>query len=271
MNPEIVVIGYTNIDVNVTIHSTTTSPGGAAYFVALAASRILKPIGLVTRIGKDFDPAFLLKHVLSEGVHIIDDKPTAKSTQIYHSLTDLTQRSITLDWGVAPDLNPDDIPAEWIQQAKYIHIGTMPPKQQQVFTEYLKTVPTQAKISIDTDIAFLNDEENIKIITSNSAACDMVFANRREYQLLKPVLDDAKEAIIKQDSDGAYYMQHGKIMESVTTDKVKAVDVTGAGDIFAGTFIGCSALGKSTGECLQKAAQVATLAVAKDGIQHLFD
>jgi len=77
---KLVIIGYTNIDINVTPSSTTTLPGGGAYFAAIAASRVINSVGLVTRIGKDYDPTFLLSRVLPDGVHISKDKVNARST-----------------------------------------------------------------------------------------------------------------------------------------------------------------------------------------------
>lgn len=268
--PKLIFIGYTNIDINITPKGQTTLPGGAAYFAAIAASRITRPIGLVTRIGTDFDPQFLLTRVLPEGIHIIADKPTAKSTQVYHSATDLTDRDISLDWGVAPDIHPLDIPNHWLSFAKILHIATMPPFQQKVFLDYLKIHAPQAKISIDTDIFLLKNPTSKKEVETNFRKADVIFANRREYESLRKIIDQAPEAIIKLDQEGARLLRHGKIIATAHTKRVEPMDSTGAGDIFAGTFLACRLQGETDEKCLGKAVEIATQSVTKYGVAHLF-
>lgn len=269
-NPALIFVGHTNVDVNITPTGKTILPGGAAYFAALAASRILPNVGLVTRLGNDFDATFLLKHVLSDGVRKIADKQSTTSTNTYFSETDLTDRDMKLTIGVSADIVPEDFPEKWLTSAKYIHIATMPPLQQYPFLIYLKEKAPQAKLSIDTDIYLLKNEENIKLVERNFSLADIVFANRVEYKMLKNVIENGDEAIIKLDEEGARYMKDQKILAEVKANKVIPVDVTGAGDIFAGTFLAYRTKGESVAKSLQEATDAATESVTKVGIAHLF-
>lgn len=269
-NPELIFIGHTNIDINITPHGKTVLPGGAAYFGAIAASRILKPVGLVTRIGNDFDAAFLLQHVLPQGVKKISDKNSTTSTNIYFSETDLTDRDMKLTMGVSADIVPDDFPKEWFKSAKYIHISTMPPLQQYPFISFLRKHAPQAKLSIDTDVYLLKDEETIKLVERNLSLADIIFANRVEYKILKVVIEKGNEAIVKMDEDGAMYMKDKKVLATSKAKKVTPIDVTGAGDIFAGTFLACRTKGESVEKSLQEATNAATESVTKQGVMHLF-
>jgi sugar/nucleoside kinase (ribokinase family) len=269
-SPSLVIIGYTNIDENITPASKTVSPGGAAYFAAVAASRLLQDIGLVTRIGKDFDTSFLLSRVLPDGVHIIPDKLSPRSTQIYHNINDPTDRDIILELNVAHDLNSTDIPPSFLQSAKYIHVATMPPLHQKQFIEYIKSKAPQIKLSIDTDAFLLSNPDNKQLIESNFMNCDLVFANRTEYQALKECIHSCKEAVVKMDKDGAWHMNKGSVIYKVPAKQVDYVDVTGAGDIFAGTYLASIVNGLSITEALSKAADVATHSIIKQGIDHLF-
>lgn len=269
--PKLVVIGFTNIDVNITPSKETILPGGAAFFVAIAASLYLKNVGLVTRVGNDFDPDFLLKRVLKGGVKLIADKPTARSTQTYHSDTDLTQRSITLVGGVAQDLNPGDIPTGWLEHAEYIHIGTMPPAQQASFLKHvLLHRQPRAIISIDTDQFFFDQPTLIPIIENNFKQADLIFTNRVEYQHLKQIVDTHPWAVVKQDKGGAYILQEGKKVAEAAAPRVEAVDVTGAGDIFAGTFLAETIQGNGLQKSLESAVDQASKSVTAEGVMHLF-
>ncbi len=268
--PQLVFVGFTNIDVNVTPEGTTVLPGGGAYFAAIAASRYVKPIGLVTRIGTDYDSTFLLTRVLPQGVHVVAGKPTARSTQVYHSLTDLTDRSISLEWGVAPDINPSDIPSEWIPSIKHVHISTMPPLQQRAFITYIRSHLPKTKISLDSDSFFFVDPAKKAQIGKNYAAADLVFVNRHEYAGMKELLHTLPRVIVKQDKEGAFYLEHGKRRFETKAPMVEVKDATGAGDIFAGTFLAEQILGKNIPESLTIATQVASLSVTEQGVRHLF-
>lgn len=268
--PKLIVIGYTNIDINITPSKKTVHPGGAAYFAACAASLYLQPVGLVTRVGNDFDPTFLLTRVMPEGVHIISDKETAKSIQTYHSETDPTKRDVVLEKGVAQDLNPQDIPSQWLENAEYIHVGTMPPQYQKTFIDFLISKNLKASISTDTELSFLKNNDLKTGIIENVKKCDLVFVNRAEYEILKDELQSVKKLVIKYDKDGAVYVEDKQERGKVSTHSVNVVDATGAGDIFAGVFLACRVLGRTIEESLKEAAKTATLSIEKEGIKHLF-
>lgn len=270
MQPRIIVIGYTNKDINITPIKTTTLPGGAAYFTAIAASLLTSSVGLVTRIGTDFDASFLMKRVNPDGIKIIKNKHTAKSIQTYHSATDFTDRDISLEWGVAPDICPGDIPSAWFATAEYVHIGTMPPKQQATFIPYIRNHMPQAIISIDSDKYLLSEKHNISLVSKNFLASDIIFVSRKEYEILEPIVLKHPYAVVKVDADGAKILKYGHEIYSCKANRVIPVDVTGAGDILAGSYIASLSIGKSEEESLQMSVDLATQSIVQEGVMHLF-
>ncbi|MCX8008760.1 MAG: carbohydrate kinase family protein [Patescibacteria group bacterium] len=271
MTPSFIVIGYTNIDVNVTPSKTTVLPGGAGYFAALGGSLATSSVGLVTRIGEDFDDTFLRSRLHGEGIHKILNKKTARSIQTYHSDTDLTQRDISLDWGVAPDLCPEDIPVSWFGSAHFVHIGTMPPDQQYAFIPFVRKNMPNAILSIDSDSYLFSNTEMLDLIKRNFNVCDIVFMNRTEYGILKTLAQNHPFVVVKQDKDGAFILHKGTVSCLIKAKAVTPKDVTGAGDILAGVFLGCLSMGFSEEESLQKAVDIATNSITADGIDHLFE
>lgn len=269
-SPTFIVIGYTNIDVNITPKSKTILPGGGAYFAAIAASRYVNTVGLVTRVGYDYDTHFLLKRVLAEGVHIDATKPTARSTQTYHSEVDLTDRTISLEWGVAPDINPSDIPSDWLKSVTHIHVATMPPKQQYEFITYIRGNAPEVQLSIDSDSFFFDDQIKKEQIKTNYAAADLVFVNRVEYESLKEFLNTLPRVIVKQDKDGVFYLVRGKKKFGFPAPQVEIKDATGAGDVLAGTCMALLSMGKSLEDALSEACKVASHSVEQEGVMHLF-
>lgn len=268
--PKIIFIGFTNIDINITPSSKKIDMGGGGYFGAIVASLFLPDVGLVTRIGHDYDPTFLLTRVLPEGVHQISSKPNGRSTQIYHSETNRADRDIEVEWGVNPDLQPSDIPQSWLASATHVHISTMPPLQQKLFIEYLRKKSPHASISLDTDSFFFSEKQNVSDILENFACVDLGFMNRIEYAELKSVGARIPELLVKLDEEDVEYHEYGEKKLKLSTEKVSAVDTTEAGDIFAGAFLAQRVEGKSVEKSLELATKTATISVTQNGVKHLF-
>lgn len=270
-NPKLVVVGYTNIDINITPSGKTILPGGSAYFTAIAASRIMQPIGLVSRIGYDFDPTFLLSRVLAEGIRRVPHKKTATSIQTYTSESDYTQRDIKLIWGVAPSLCPQDMPIPWLSSAEWIHIATMPPIQQKKFISFFTHAAPHAILSLDTDVFLLKKDDATKTaVEENIKRVHFVFVNRKEYAIIKSTVNQCADAIVKCDQEGAYYLHSGKKRFHIPTHRIVVKDATGAGDILAGTFLACHLTGQPLNKSLRQATEIATQSVTEVGVRHLF-
>lgn len=268
--PKLVFVGYTNIDINITPMGITTLPGGGAYFAAIAASLFTQPIGLVTRIGRDFESTFLLSRVLAEGVTIVPDKPNGRSTQTYHSPDDPTDRMIDIEMGVNPDLKPADFPLTWLQSVEIVHVATMSPLQQAAFITFLRAQAPQVKISLDTDYCFFDDSDMLAQLKKNFAQVDIAFVNRREYVVLRDVVDTLPEAIVKYDKDGAVYLRKGRKISQVAAEPVVVQDATGAGDVLAGMYLAHMVMGQTAQMALGRGVAIATEAVQEVGVSHLF-
>lgn len=267
---KLLIVGFVANDTNIINDVAKISPGGAAYFVSLAAALFINKIGLVTRIGRDFNINILPQGILKQGVKKIKKGNTFQSIQTYYNQKDFTDRDIKIVWGVVKSLAPKDIPMNWLKTVQWVHVATMPPEHQQKFVRFLKKKAPQAKMSIDTDLVFLKDKKMQKIIKENFKLADLVFVNRREYVILKSFLDKLSRVVVKLDEAGAKYLEKGKTICQVKAKKVKVKEVTGAGDIFAGAFIANQYLGKSVKLCLKIATNLATKSVVKEGVNHLF-
>lgn len=269
-NPLLCVCGSTANDVNITPNDTDTSPGGAAYFAAMAATLYLNPVGLVTRIGSDFDVHQIRPEIHPKGIIVDTQGKSASSIQTYHSESDLTDRDIKVDFGVMKDLVSSDIPSAWLKSTKIFHIGTLPPTQQRLFVSHIRKTAPEATISIDTDSIFLSNAETKKEFAELLQLVDTLFVNRHEYSKLES-LQTVPTVLVKNDKDGAYILENGDKTHSYAADPVTAVDVTGAGDVFAGVFLACKVLGHNNEDALKNAVTTATKSVTQKGINHLFD
>lgn len=271
IRPELAFVGYSTIDVIHTPRSSTTRPGGGAYFASLSASRLVKSVGLISAVGADYNLSCLMNRIDTEGIRLVSSENTARSTLTYHSQSDLTDRDISIEWGASKLLEGKDIPREWFPGLKMIHVATMVPAQQHEIIQYIKKNSPATKISLDTDSFLMQEKENLDILNENFQLSDIVFVNRVEYGILSEFIDRLSQVIVKLDKDGAYYMTSGKILARSKAKKVETVDVTGAGDVFAGAFLSSLHLGYSIQNALDYATSLASYSITKVGIQHLFE
>lgn len=268
--PSLVIVGYTNIDENITPSFHDTVIGGGGYFAALGARLITSKVGLVTKVGVDFDTTFLESLFPADGVIKDFLHSTSRSIQKYSDETDLSKRDIQLLPGTSEFLSPEDIPDFWYDSAKLFHISTMPPLQQKKFIASIKLRSPHAQIAMDTDNWLFADNKNIPFILDNMRQVDIVFVNRAEFDVLAAVTTTHPHVIAKADRDGAKVVVFGEIVDLVPTKKVVVRDATGAGDILAGVYLACKVEGSSQTEALRQAVHLATKSVTEVGVSHLF-
>ena len=281
-SPRLVVIGYANHDVNrFADGSEQLCVGGGGYFAALAASRILPDVALVTRVGEDFDRTPLLGRVVCDAVSVVPGGKTALSVQTYHNRDDLTDRSIELQPGVNPGICAGDIPEEWILQARVILVSTMMPIQQRAVVEALAArkrpetvtiggVSLQLPIiAVDSDLCWLKEEVSTREVRAMMRHADIAFMNRTEGEILHDLIGEIPIVVLKRDAEGAELLERGARQAFVAAPSVSVVDVTGAGDVVAGTFLASLVTGKGAQEALSAAVHAASQSITKEGIEHM--
>jgi sugar/nucleoside kinase (ribokinase family) len=101
------------------------------------------------------------------------------------------------------------------------------------------------------------------------AKADLVFMNRAEGEILKDLIPEIPFVVVKKDAEGAELYQRGGLVRRVSAPRVTVVDVTGAGDVFAGTLLGRIASGQTIVAALQDAVETASLSVTQEGVAHL--
>ena len=109
------------------------------------------------------------------------------------------------------------------------------------------------------------------------ALCDWIIPNETEFRELHgelPTTDailqsfrPGKNSIVTLGSQGAVYVSADGQLTKVGAPKVTAVDTTGAGDAFVGTFAYSLASGKDPATAMTLGIKVASLSVTKKGAQ----
>lgn len=281
--PRLVVVGYANHDIDrYPDGRERRGIGGGGYFAALAASRELADVGFVTRVGEDFDLTTLRQRVRCDAIEVVAGGETARSIQTYRDLNNLSDRAIHLDPGVNPAISESDIPADWLRGSRVVLVSTMVPKQHRDMVEGIvrrKSGETLGLsglslsaplVAVDSDLCWLQDPSSRAEVLSLMEMADIAFMNRAEGEILGDLVSRIPIVIIKKDAEGADVFVSGDRVFSVPAPRVDVVDVTGAGDVFAGTFLARVALGGTLEEAACAAVAAASLSVTKEGIDHLF-
>lgn len=220
--------------------------GGSGTYLAYAASNFVKPIKQISIVGYDFpeEEMELLKKrsVELEGVEIVADKKSFFWSGKYHN--DMNSRdTLITDLNVLEDFNPK-VPDSY-QGAEYLMLGNLMPKLQLSVINQLKTRPKL--IVLDTmnfwmDIAM----DDLKTVLKQ---VDVLLVNDGEARQLSGEVSLVKAAkkimemgpnflIIKKGEHGALLFHKEQVFFAPALPLEEVFDPTGAGDTFAGGFIG---------------------------------
>lgn len=220
--------------------------GGAASYISLAASYFYRDLQLVSVIGDDF-PEDFLNILKKEGVKLdgLQIKKGEKSffwSGKYHN--DLNTRD-TLDTQLNVLENFDPVVPESSKQCDFLMLGNLAPLVQQKVINQLSKRPKL--IVLDTmnfwmDIALddlLKTISMIDVLTINDSEARQLSG---EYSLVKAAQKilkmGPKVLVIKKGEHGALLFNKDEVFFAPALPLEEVFDPTGAGDSFAGGFIG---------------------------------
>jgi sugar/nucleoside kinase (ribokinase family) len=220
--------------------------GGAATYAAYAASNFVKPINMVSIVGYDFateEMDELRKRGANlDGVEVKKDKKSFFWSGKYH-LDMNTRDTLVTDLNVLLDFNPV-IPAGY-QGSEFLMLGNVNPSLQISVVQQLKQRPRL--IAMDTMNFWMDTalEDLKKLLTM----VDVVLVNDSEARQLSGEFSLVKAArkiltmgpkylIIKKGEHGALLFHGDQVFVAPALPLEEVFDPTGAGDTFAGGFIG---------------------------------
>ena len=220
--------------------------GGSATYVAYAASNFFEPVQQISIIGYDF-PTEELEELKSRGVKIdgvemVSDKKSFFWSGKYH--TDMNTRdTLITDLNVLADFNP--VVPESYQGADFLMLGNLMPKLQLSVINQMRVRPkliVMYKMNFWMDIALEDLKEVLKKV-------DVLLVNDGEARQLSGEFSLVKAArkimemgpkflIIKKGEHGALLFHENHVFNAPALPLEEVFDPTGAGDTFAGGFIG---------------------------------
>ncbi|MGZ3867441.1 MAG: PfkB family carbohydrate kinase, partial [Bacteroidia bacterium] len=220
--------------------------GGAASYISLASSYFTKDINLVSVIGDDYDQNFLgiLKKqgVNLDGLQVKKGEKSFFWAGKYHN--DLNSRD-TLDTQLNVLEKFDPIVPEQYKDCEFLMLGNLVPAVQQKVISQLKNRPKL--IVLDTmnfwmDIAMDDLKKTltmIDVLTINDSEARQLSGEYSLVKASKKILSmGPKVLIIKKGEHGALLFNKDEVFFAPALPLEEVFDPTGAGDSFAGGFIG---------------------------------
>jgi sugar/nucleoside kinase (ribokinase family) len=243
----LVVIGTVAFDaIETPFGKTDKIVGGAATYASLAASYFYDKVKIVAVVGDDFPESEiknLNKHnVDTEGLQIKKGEKSFFWSGKYHN--DMNSRdTLVTELNVLADFDP--IIPESYQDCEYLMLGNLTPQIQQTVIRRMHKRPKL--IVMDTmnfwmDIAMDDLLETIKMVDVLAINDSEARQLSGEYSLVKAARKIAamgpKYLIIKKGEHGALLFSEDHIFSAPALPLADVFDPTGAGDTFAGGFIG---------------------------------
>jgi sugar/nucleoside kinase (ribokinase family) len=256
--------------------------GGACTYISLAASYFVKPVRVVSVVGDDFPHETLeyLRHrgVDLEGLQIKKGEKSFFWAGRYHK--NLNSRD-TLETQLNVLATFDPILPDAYKESDYLMLGNLTPMvQMQVLDQLthrpklvaLDTMNFWMDIAMDdlrkvlekVDVLTIKDDEARQLSGEHS----LVHAARAIHKM------GPKYLIIKKGEHGALLFHRGQIFFAPALPLAEVIDPTGAGDTFAGGFMGYIAkTGDISFENMKRAvvfgSAMASFCVEKFGIERL--
>jgi sugar/nucleoside kinase (ribokinase family) len=220
--------------------------GGACTYISLAASYFVNDINLVAVVGDDF-PKRELNYLTKRGVNLegLQIKKGEKSFFWAGRYHDNMNKRDTLDTQLNVLATFDPVLPETYKNSDYIMLGNLTP---QVQMQVLNQLTTRPKLVVLDTMNFWMDiaMDDLKAVLTK---IDVLTINEEEARQLSGEYALTKAAkvihemgpkflIIKKGEHGALLFHDGQIFSAPALPLDVVIDPTGAGDTFAGGFIG---------------------------------
>lgn len=256
--------------------------GGAATYISLAASYFVDKVNLVSVIGDDF-PKEELDYLQSKGVDLegLQVKQGEKSffwAGKYHQ--DLNNRD-TLDTQLNVLADFDPVLPDSYKKSDFVMLGNLTPAVQMRVIEQLEKRPRL--IAMDTMNFWMNSALDSLLEVLKKIDCLVINDEEArqlsgEYSLVKAsdkiLAMGPRYLVIKKGEHGALLFFEDNIFFAPALPLAEVFDPTGAGDTFAGGFVGYLAQsGDISFENMKRAvifgSAMASFCVEKFGIKRL--
>jgi sugar/nucleoside kinase (ribokinase family) len=214
---------------------TSVGAGGQAANVAAWAAAFGADARFIGKRGADAPGKLVEEDLLRRAVDVLGPPPTGRNGVVV-SLVDLDgSRTMVSDRGVAPDLEPDELEAEWFQRGDWLHLSGYSLMREPIGSAAERAGELAraagAKVSLDLSSVNVIREFGVDRLAERLQRIrpDLVFGNEAEHA----ELDVASDTVVVKRG------RRGATMAGVDYPAApgEVVDTTGAGDALAAGYL----------------------------------
>jgi len=220
--------------------------GGAATYIAWSASNFTRPVKQISVVGGDFPKEELAvleaRGVIMEGVQVKENEKSFFWSGRYH--LDMNSRdTLETQLNVLGSFRP--VVPDSYQDCEFLMLGNLLPSVQLSVISQLKDKPKLVVLDtmnfwMDTAMADLEKVlKKVDVLLVNDAEARQLSGQYSLVSAAKSIMEmGPKYLIIKKGEHGALLFNEDKVFFAPALPLEVVFDPTGAGDTFAGGFIG---------------------------------
>jgi sugar/nucleoside kinase (ribokinase family) len=220
--------------------------GGAGTYIGLAASHLTDNIGIVSVVGGDFPQEYINlfkeRNIDTSGLRVVKEGKTFFWAGRYHENMNMRDTLVT-DLNVLADFDP--VVPEHARSSKYLMLGNLTPAIQRRVIEQMDPRPELIVMDtmnfwMDTALKDLVDVISmVDVLTVNDEEARQLSGEYSLVKAAKKILTmGPRFLIVKKGEHGALLFHENKIFHAPAMPLEDVFDPTGAGDTFAGGFMG---------------------------------
>jgi sugar/nucleoside kinase (ribokinase family) len=270
---DVVIVGSVGID---TVETPTDRRehilGGSASYACAAAS-FFAPVGMVGVVGTDFPPAYRKLYdrfgIDTEGLQVAPGE-TFRWSGVYESNMD-NRRTISTELNVFASFSPELPPS--YREAPFLFLANISPSLQ---LHVLNQVRRPRFVMLDTMDLWINTARDelhdvigrVDLLTLNESEARHLTGRHGLVQAARRLLElGPKYVIVKKGEHGSILFSRRSIflMPAYLLEEVR--DPTGAGDTFAGGFLGALARSGAVNEGAIRRAMLYGSVIASFGVE----
>lgn len=276
----VIVVGSANIDVLVSSDrlpspgetvfgdSVQENFGGKGLNQAVAASRTGSIVDFFFTVGKDAAGRNIISFLEKESLNSHPLQSESETGRAMIQIDSYGENSITVIPGANMEMQP--LPEESISGA--------------IKQAFFIILQAEINPSVNLEVARLAKKHGVSVVLIPApvekvseellAVSDVLILNEHECAILgkgselslsAKTLSSGRTLILTLGAKGAELYKAGQLVSSFASPVVEAVDTTGAGDCFAGSYISSRALGYDEESAIEFAVTAASLSVQKKG------
>ena len=266
---------FKNLLKNLRIEKTVS--GGSVANSIVGISQLGNRAGFIGKISDDEFGSYYEEGLKKEKVEYYYSKKKEKlpTGTCLILVTPDSERTMCTFLGTAGKINENDVSSDAINKSEIIFLEGYLWDEGEPKKAFDKAISNANKVAMSLSDLFCVDRHKPHFLNLVKNKLDITFANEQEIISLieaknfNEVIEFSKQlnklVIVTRGEKGAIAINGDEVVESDIQKKLKIVDLTGAGDLFAAGFLHGYINKLSTKECLEKGTEMSSRVIQQIG------